>query len=89
MLAQAYKENSKNIVKDEEGDWMYVIYKGTVEVMIEGIQGKPIFIEAGNIFGQTDLQNKGPRNVTIEARTPVECLILLSQITTVSYLSLL
>ena len=56
---------------------MYVIYKGTVEVMIEGRQGKPNLIEAGNVFGQTALQNKVPRNATIEARTLVECLILL------------
>lgn len=77
MIAQSYKENEKIIVKGEEGDWMYVIYKGTVEVMIEGRIGKPILIEAWNVFGQTALQNKGPRNATIEARTPTEWLILL------------
>ena len=45
--------------------------------MIEGRQGKPNLIEAGNVFGQTSLQNKVPRNATNEEQTLVECLILL------------
>ena len=55
---------------------MFIIYKGYVQVLFEGSNCAPIYIEAGDVFGQTALQNHDPRNATIVARSEVECLIL-------------
>ena len=76
LTAKKYEIDEKIIIKGEVGDCMYIVYKGLVEVVREGVQGNPILIESGSIFGETALQNNVTRTATIIARSDVECMIL-------------
>lgn len=76
LSAERYKKDQEIITKGDIGDCMYIIYKGIVEVIIEGRVGEPILIDPGKVFGETALQNSEPRNATIVARSDVECMVL-------------
>lgn len=55
---------------------MYILYKGLVEIVIEGRKGGPLLVESGNVFGETALQNNITRTATVCSRTEVEVMIL-------------
>ncbi|CAI2366556.1 unnamed protein product [Moneuplotes crassus] len=76
ITAQRYCMSQKIIIKGEIGDCMYILYKGIVEVIIEGRKGEPILMESGSVFGETALQNDVTRTATIVARSDVEVMIL-------------
>ena len=76
LWANGYNAGDPIIIKGEIGDWMYVIFKGTVEVKIPNHKGPPIYIGTNDVFGQTALQNKEKRNASVYAKTNVELLTL-------------
>ena len=76
VTSDKFSKDQVIIRKGDMADWMYIIYKGQVEVIIEGRVGEPIMISACQVFGQTALQNRDPRNATWIARSNVECIIL-------------
>lgn len=76
LSAEKFKKDEVIIQKGDIGDCMYIIYKGVVEVIIEGRKGEPKLIDSGHVFGETALQNKVRRTASIVARTDVELMIL-------------
>ena len=64
-LVQTYKENSKITVKVKR-DWMYVIYKGKIEVMIEGNQGNLFSLRLKMCLVKLHFKIKDFWNATIE-----------------------
>ena len=76
VTADKFLKDEMIITKGDMADWMYIIYKGQAEVIIEGRIGEPIIISGGQVFGQTALQNRDPRNASVIARTNIELLVL-------------
>ena len=63
------------IRKGEEGDRMYLISKGEVEVLDDKGQPKAELHE-GNFFGELSLLNSTPRTATVRARTSCDLYVL-------------
>ena len=77
LHAKAYQEGETIIVKGDYADWMYVLYKGSVEVILDdSYKGAPIIMENGAYFGHTGLQKEEKRSATIQANEYCETLIL-------------
>jgi glucose-6-phosphate 1-dehydrogenase len=63
------------IRKGEEGDKMYLISKGEVEVL--NAEGRAVAeLKEGNFFGELSLLFSAPRNASVRARTACDCYIL-------------
>ena len=65
------------IRKGDDADWMYILYKGIVEVIFGNRdKGEYVTKESGFAFGDTGLQRQEKRNATIKAITQWDTLIL-------------
>lgn len=72
-------DNNEEIVKQgDSGSEMFMIAYGLVDVMIDkdGQQLKVAELKEGDIFGEASLISGQPRNATVVAREPTNCLIL-------------
>ena len=70
-------KDSTIIQKGDEADWMYILYKGSVEIIYgDREKGEYLTKDSGYYFGDTGLQRNERRNATIKALTPCETLIL-------------
>jgi CRP-like cAMP-binding protein len=61
----------------DDGDTLYVIDSGTVEVTAPDVEGRHVLLDSlgpGGIFGELSLFDGGPRSATVRART--DCTLL-------------
>ena len=76
ISARKFKPDEVIMKIGDEGDCMYCIYSGAVQVIPIGYTGPAIMLESNEVFGQTALYNKTTRNATVIAKTPVKCFTL-------------
>lgn len=77
LSAKHFKKGELIIKKGDDGDCMYVLYKGLVEVILgEEYKGDPILMEDGRHFGHTALEKDEKRSASIIAKTNCETLVL-------------
>jgi alkyl hydroperoxide reductase subunit AhpC/uncharacterized protein (DUF924 family)/CRP-like cAMP-binding protein len=65
------------LTEGESGDTAFLIRTGSVEVVIgQGDKAKSVgTLEAGDVFGEMSLVDRGPRSATVRALTPTECFV--------------
>jgi len=69
-----YKDGEEIIRQGEMGDEFFIIAKGEVDIVIDGVATK--VLKAGEVFGEVSLMKKQPRNATVRARGDVACFVL-------------
>ncbi len=65
-----YKADEVICKQGDEGDKLYIIRQGQVEVNVEGEQGRSrsqVYLGAGQVFGEMALIDYGPRSATIRS----------------------
>jgi CRP-like cAMP-binding protein len=70
----AVEEQTDVIVQGDEGDLLYVIADGEVDVLVDGAQIATL--SRGAAFGEIALMHDVPRTATVRTRTPVNLLTL-------------
>ncbi len=76
MQTVAFKAGDTIIAKGDDGDTVFFIVTGSVEVSIgQGAKARIVgVLNAGEVFGEMCLIEPGPRSATVKAATDVECL---------------
>jgi voltage-gated potassium channel len=73
LRAQDFPAGAAIMRRGEPGDCMYFVAEG--EVMIE-LEPKPLYLGAGNFFGELALLTGAPRSATVTAARPCTLLSL-------------
>ena len=79
MRTQAYTANEPIIWVGEQGDELFLIHSGSVQVSCPDETGKEVILaklEPGAFFGDIALLDAGPRTASCRAIDPTECLVL-------------
>lgn len=77
LIKQEFKEGKKIIRKGDLSDGMIIIYKGTANVVIDGILIAVKY--PGDVVGETSLDFRMPRSADVVASTPCIIFKLLSE----------
>lgn len=73
LRPREYPAGAAIVRRGERGDCMYFVVEGEVEVQV---QPKPLYLGAGQFFGELALLTRGPRNATVVASRPCTLLTL-------------
>lgn len=73
LRPREYPEGAVIVRRGERGDCMYFVVEGEVEVQV---QPNPLYLGAGQFFGELALLTRAPRNATIVASEPCTLLAL-------------
>jgi CRP-like cAMP-binding protein len=71
--ARSFLQNEVIVNEGEQGDSLFIIGRGTVEVSVRNADGKPIILStlrAGDFFGETALLHPQPRTATVKSVSP-------------------
>jgi len=68
-LGKVYENGEAIVRQGEEGDCMYVVQAGEVEVVqeVEGSEVRLAVLEGGDVFGEMSLFERQPRSATVRA----------------------
>lgn len=76
LKLKAYSENERIITRKDDGDSMFVLVEGLLNVLVENSDNEDVSVGKlipGNIFGEMSLFTGAPRSATVEVL--VDCLV--------------